>query len=268
MLALDQIAILLAIGLVAGCVGTFVGLGGGFIIVPLLLLVFKLEPAAVVATSMFVILCNSITGSFFSARQRRIDWKAGFVVSAGSVPAVIAGTLVVEHLDAGAFSLVIGVVLVFAAIMLAIQRRIRKDATGLLKGGERRSRTLRNGVNFRYHVNMPLLCAFGVVKGFFAGMTGIAGGSLLGPFFILVMGIPVTVATATTQFSIVFTSASGTAFNVFGGRIAFEYAIPMSVGVVAGALVGSRFAGKVRSDVVRWVLTIILLAVALKMLLH
>ena len=264
----DQIALLLAVGLAAGCVGTFVGLGGGFIIVPVLLLAFKLEPAAVAATSLFVILFNSITGSFFSARQRRIDWKAGLVASVGSVPAAIAGTLVVGRMDAEVFRLVIGVVLVFSAFMLAMQRRIRKDAAGLLKGGERRSRTLRNGATFCYRVNMPLLGAFGALKGFFAGLTGIAGGSLLGPFLILVMGIPVTVATATTLFSIVFTSASGTLSNVFGGRIVFEYAIPMALGVVLGALLGARLAGRARNDVVRWALAVVLLAVALKMILY
>ena len=64
-------------GLLVGAYGTLIGAGGGFLIVPMLLLVFKLPPALAAGTSLAVVFLNAVAGSASYARQKRIDYRAG-----------------------------------------------------------------------------------------------------------------------------------------------------------------------------------------------
>ncbi len=267
----EQWLILVPIGFAAGAAGTFVGLGGGFIFVPLLLLVFKMEPSAVAATSLFAIMCNSVVGSILHGRARRIDWKMGFIAGLGAIPAAIAGTLLVGLVDRAAFRTIIGVILLFAAVMLIFRKNIKCGEGKPLKifrpGSISHWKVLRNGTRYGYSFNPVVLAVFSVFKGLFAGFSGIAGGSILVPFLILAMRVPVVISAATTQFTIIFTSSAATASNIARGTIKFEYAIPLSVGVVGGAILGARLAGRVRPDVVRWALAVVVAVVSIRMLL-
>ena len=275
---LQQWFLLVPVGFAVGVLGGFVGLGGGFALVPILLLLFKLDPPAAAATSLFVIFFSAAAGGIVQVRQRRVDWKMGLAASAGSVPAAIAGTLVIGYINPAAFRIIIGVALLPAAVLMFVDRkppsRNNVPSEPPESCGARKGRGIvtgkmkfRDGTEFSYRYNIFVLLLFGIFKGFFAGLTGIAGGTILSPFMIVAMRIPVAVAAATTQFTIIFTSSSGSISNLVQVAVRFDYAIPLAAGVVAGSILGARLVRRVRGKVIRRALSIVIFAVAVRMLL-
>src|ERR1043165_7169187 len=81
-------------GFVVGIYGTMVGAGGGFLIVPVLLLVWHLPPAIAAGTSLSVVFLNASAGSFSYARQGRIDYKSGILLAIPTLPGSVLGAFV------------------------------------------------------------------------------------------------------------------------------------------------------------------------------
>ena len=267
----EQLIQLVPIGFAIGAVGTLVGLGGGFALMPVLLLLYKLDPASARAVSLFVALCNSGTATIAQRRQRRVDWTMGLVIGTCAVPAGFVGREVGNLFGAGLFKSVIGAVLLASAILLVL-RPLMKRSDGIVseapgRGVLTRDITLSDGRTARYHFNVPVMVVSSILMGFYTGVTGLAGGTVFLPFMILLMGIPVTVAAATSLFAMLFTTLSLTVLNLAEGVVKFDYAIPLAVGAIGGAILGAWLAGRVRGGVVRWFLAVILAAVALRMLL-
>ena len=116
-----HLAWFLPIGIFVGTYGTLIGAGGGFILVPLLLILFPDEsPALVTATSLAVVFVNSVSGSIAYARARRIGWKTGLLFALATVPGAIAGSYLVKYIPRDAFAVGFGcLLLLLAAYLLA-----------------------------------------------------------------------------------------------------------------------------------------------------
>src|SRR2546428_11510647 len=106
---------LAALGFAIGTYGTIIGVGGGFVLVPVLLLLYpSYEPERFTAVSLAVVWANSTSGSVAYARQRRIDFPTGLLFAASAIPGVIAGVFLVDLVPKRVFSLL------FAVLMLGI----------------------------------------------------------------------------------------------------------------------------------------------------
>src|SRR5438874_6056601 len=103
-------------GLAVGAYGTLIGAGGGFIIVPVLLLVLGWPHQQAVATSLMVVAANAASGTIAYARQKRIDFRTGIRFALATLPGAIIGSYVVQLLSGRIFNLIFGVLLV--AILL------------------------------------------------------------------------------------------------------------------------------------------------------
>src|SRR5574341_839850 len=100
-----EIAGLVALGFAVGTYGTIIGLGGGFILVPVLLFLYpEYDPEKFTAVSLAVVFANTVSGSIAYARQGRIDYLTGFVFAAASVPGVVAGVFLVGLMPERAFT--------------------------------------------------------------------------------------------------------------------------------------------------------------------
>src|SRR6266496_5565273 len=97
---------LAALGFAVGTYGTIIGLGGGFILVPLLLFLYPdYDPEHLTAISLLVIWANTTSGSIAYARQRRIDYVTGLIFAASSAPGVVVGVFLVDVLPKRAFTI-------------------------------------------------------------------------------------------------------------------------------------------------------------------
>ena len=265
-----EIALLALLGVGVGTYGTIVGVGGGFLVVPLLLIIYKLSPAAAAATSLVVVLLNAASGSVTYVRRGRVDVRTALLLAAATVPgAFFIGPELAERIPARAFKIGFGVFLLVMATLLVLrpERQSAADHSPPRVGPWRMRRTFRDGsgtvLEYDFDVLLAVVLSFAV--GILSSMLGIGGGIVHVPAMIHLMGFPVHVATATSQFVLAFTAAAGVAKYASGGHVVWPLAAAVGVGVIVGAQVGARVSQRMKGvGIIRLlVLAIAVLAVRL-----
>jgi len=246
--ALVRVALLLAIGGFSGVLGTIVGLGGGFIAVPLLRLAFGTLPAAAAGASLVMVVANAVSGSIAYTRQKRADVPTAVLVGIGGLPGSIAGALLVRHAPATGFDALYGaLLLVFFGYIL--RRRTRPNTTRVATFAGMRERTLVDayGERFTFGFHPPTAIAIGIVLGFMSSFFGIGGGVIFFAAFISIFGMPAHIISATSTLAILLTSPAGVAAHALQGDIDWHAAIPLAVGGTLGGQIGPQIARRLSS---------------------
>ncbi len=203
-----ELMLLALVGLIVGAFGTVVGVGGGFLLVPVLLFAYpSLDPSTVTAMSLVAVCANALSGAAAYGRQRRIDFASGGLMAAASLPGAYLGAVAVRHVERSTFVVVFAVVLALLGGMLLLPRgtqRIRAPLVG--RGIFARSITDRQGDTFVYRYRVWQGLVIGVGVGFISSLLGIGGGILQVPMMSTVLRFPVHIATATSQFVLALTA--------------------------------------------------------------
>lgn len=252
-------------------VGTLVGAGGGFLLVPILLFLYpSYTPSQVAAMSLWVVMANAASGSIAYARQRRIDYRSGFVFALAALPGAIGGALVVNLLPrrtfAGIFAGALGSVAIYLLLRRA-PRHIREPVAGWGVA----SRRIRDshGVTFRYSYRIWQGLLISLAVGFVSSLLGIGGGVIHVPLLAIVLRFPMHIATATSQLVLGLLAAEGTATHMFAGELGINrrlgQASLIAVGAIGGAQLGARLAPRLPGEVLLRVLGTALLLVALRL---
>jgi uncharacterized membrane protein YfcA len=213
-----------------------VGLGGGFIIVPVLRLFFGLGPAEAAGTSLALVVANSGSGAFTYLLQRRVHVRVGLLIAAGGLPGSILGAIVVKHLSPHLFDWL------FAAFLIAVSLDIIFNSEKRLKHRAEQGdvRTIRG---------MPwhgaLIAGFGV--GFVSSMFGVGGGVVLVPTLLYFSDLPAHAISATSHFGIVLTSPVGLVTHYLQHDIDWSYVVPLVAGGIVGGPIGARLSLKLKS---------------------
>jgi uncharacterized membrane protein YfcA len=238
------------LGLGVGAFGTLIGVGGGFILVPVLLVLYPEEPVHIITSiSLAVAGITAASGSLAYARLGRIDYRAGLLFAATSAPGAVLGALATRHLPRGIFDTLFGIFLIAVALYLLLGPKNPRD-TSLPA-----TRNLRLGA----------ILSFGV--GFFSSLFGIGGGFIQVPMLVQVLGYPSHIATATSQFTLMFTAAAGTITHILLGEFerGVRRTIALGIGVIIGAQVGARLAQRVHGLWLMRLLAFSLLAVGARL---
>ena len=268
-----QDLLLLPLGLVSGAYGTIIGAGGGFVLVPALLLLFSDKPAdELTAISLTVVLLTGISASIAYGRQRRIDFVTGLLLGAATVPGGVLGALAVGNLPRPTFDVIFGVLLLTIGIFMLHRRgaiAIREPPSG--PGLLHRELVDQDGTihHYAYSAWQGLGLSGGI--GFFSGLFGIGGGVIQVPMMITVLRIPLAVAVATSTLMLIFVSASAVAVHVAGGQLAGEnavIAVLLAAGAVPGAQVGAFLARRFASTTVTGLMVAALALVGVRLILR
>ncbi|MBV8221683.1 MAG: sulfite exporter TauE/SafE family protein [Solirubrobacterales bacterium] len=267
---LEAAVLLCLLGFAVGVFGTLVGAGGGFILTPVLLLVYpQSSPGLITAISLVAVFFNASSGSIAYARQKRIDFRSGSVFAVCTLPGSILGVLVADKVSRPGFDVIMGIALLALAWWLVRGRR-RPPHPHRVPGPERVIID-RDGNEYRYHANMRLGAAFSVVVGFVSSFLGIGGGVVHVPLLVTVLGFPTHVATATSHFVLAWMALVATLTHVvtgtFQGGIGLRRAAALSVGVVFGAQLGAVLSQKLSGTVIQRLLAIGLLALGVRLVL-
>jgi uncharacterized membrane protein YfcA len=229
-------------GFVIGGFGTMIGIGGGLFIAPALSLWQTGESAdRIAALSLLVVFCNATSGAFAYARKGLVHYKSGLYFAAAAIPGAIGGTIVSGILPRTTFNIALGSFLILMAVFLA-WKTLHKPPSDHHEGW--------TGPNtLQLHIGAGV--STGV--GFLASILGIGGGIIHVPLLAYVLKFPVHRATATSHFVLAITSGVATVINIYDGRLDgnWNLAIPLIIGVVAGAQVGARVARHVRA---KWII--------------
>jgi uncharacterized protein len=254
---------LVVLGAAVGAFGTLIGAGGGFLLVPLLLLLFRVPHTTAVGTSLALVFLNAASGTVAYLRQRRVDLSLGWKFALATVPGAILGAFVSRALSTTTFSLVFGVVLLAIAVVLASGRTMepsrRADLRRLVDLG---------GETHAYAVDAWKGVAVSFVVGFMSSVLGIGGGIVHVPFLIVVLSLPVHVATATSHFVLSISSFVGASTFWALGDVDVRITLLMGAGILLGAQLGARASLRASPTTIRIVLAAALALVGLRMVLH
>jgi len=266
-------AVLVPVGFGVGLVGSLLGVGGGFFVVPFLLSAPLLPghpftPSEATAASLGVILLNGISATGANARRRRIDYREGLVLALGTVPGAWAGRDLVGRLRSAEFSACFAALLLLVAAYVVFVRF--REGRGKVRGVPREI-VDSEGQAHRYEVNFTLSFLVGLAVGGIASLFGVGGGLFLVPFLVVACGMPTLVATATSQFTFLFTASAGLLESVRRGHLTgagLGVLLFMGAGVALGAQAGVAAAKRVRPGLVRLMLAAVLVTVAALMALE
>ena len=237
------------------CVGTYsalIGAGGGFLMVPLLILVMPgdLMPAEVTSISLTVVFFTAYAGTVTYARMGHINYYFGVLFALAGMPGIILGTIAVRYVPRQTFALFFGVVLCGLGIFLAAR------PIGQRKAGESDSEECSAGEKRPTLLGATVSAYVGVIS----GLLGIGGGIVQVPFLIRVLNFRAHVATATSLFCLAIIALTGTLSHVIhdlwfaAGESALlgglDKTMYLAVGVMMGAPLGASLSGLVRGSVI------------------
>jgi uncharacterized membrane protein YfcA len=255
-------ALLGFIGVFVGGFGTLIGAAGGFLLVPILLLLYPQDsPNTITGITLTVAFFNALSGSIAYGRLRRIDYRSGLFFSMASTPGAVIGASVTVFLSRGIFETIFGSTLLAAAIYLLIRPRRTFNAIAINPGHTGRQIEDAQGKVFAYSFNLVrgVGIAFGV--GFVSGLLGIGGGIIHVPALTQLLGFPTHIATATSHFVVAITAFGAVTFHAVKG--AFSEGIRRAAVLSAGAVIGAQFGARLSQRVSgTWIIRLLAVGLA------
>jgi uncharacterized membrane protein YfcA len=254
-------AILFGLGLGIGALGTLIGAGGGWMIVPILLFGYGFPPQQAVGTSLAVVFLNALSGSIAYMAQRRVLYRMGTAFAAATIPGALLGVWLVQYLNSKWFSVLFGLFLLFIATFLLRGQQLLFRRSAVRSVTEADLQSLRSPV---MRLGMLLSALVGILSSVF----GVGGGIVHVPFLIVVLGVPVHAATATSHFVLAITSLTGCLTFLSQGQVNLSVAASMGAGVLIGAQGGAVLSRRMRSEPIRRILAIALAVFAARLILR
>jgi uncharacterized membrane protein YfcA len=260
--------VLAAIGFGVGAFGTLVGAGGGFILTPILLLLYPHDsPRTITAISIAVVFFNASSGSIAYAKQRRTDYRSGLVFAAATLPGAVLGALAIGYVSRSVFDALTAVVLAVMAIWLLAGSRAQLKPQP--QHGTLRQITDRDGVEHSYTVPVARGAALSLIVGFVSSFLGIGGGIIHVPLLVQALGFPVHIATATSHFVLVAMSGAASLTHLAQGSYhpghGLRRTLALSAGVIVGAQLGAKASLRLSGPLIQRLLAVALLALSIRL---
>ncbi len=234
---------LVPVGFAVGTYGTLIGAGGGFVLMPVLLLLFPSDSPGLLATiSLAVVFANALSGSAAYAGMKRIDYRAGLLFAAATIPGAVAGALVTPLVPRRAFDLVLAALMVVGGSYLALfPQNERLMSCPIGRRCVLHTLVDSDGVTHAFSFSPVLGVVISVGVGFVSSFLGIGGGIIHVPVLVNVLSFPIHIATATSHFVLVIMSLAGTIVHIAQGSFAhgLRRTLALGVGVLAGAQLGA-----------------------------
>ena len=251
--ASEQFFLLMALGFATGVYGTLIGAGGGFVLMPVLLLLYPAEsPERLTSISLAVVFFNALSGSEAYALMRRIDYRSGLLFAAAAVPGAVLGALNTSAVPRRLFDAVFGALLFAAAVYLGFRTSPEESpppptATPPRHHVTRRIRAA-DGADYVYSFDPRIGVGLSLAVGYVSSFLGIGGGIVHVPALTSLLHFPVHVATATSHFILAVMALTGTIVHVATGTFAHgvHRTVALALGVAVGAQVGAHLSTRVR----------------------
>jgi uncharacterized membrane protein YfcA len=222
---------LFVIGTTIGGYGTLIGAGGGFLLVPVLLVLYPSDTTATITSlSLAIVALNALSGTAAYARLRRIDYQMAAVLSLSTVPATMLGAATSARLPRHLFEPAFGAVLLALAAFLLWKPLSQAAAVTHATG----SAVPPPPAPGRLGVGLPI----SALVGFIAGLLGIGGSPLQVIVLTHVMHVSVHTAMPTAQFMVLLSAAAGVATHLWTGH--FHVGLAPTALLGAGALIGAQ----------------------------
>jgi uncharacterized membrane protein YfcA len=274
-----SVPVMVAVGGMVGLLSGLFGVGGGFLLTPLLMFV-GISPMVAAGSDAAQIVAASSAGSIAHSKAGTVDYKMGLTLFAGGSIGSFIGVRLLEWFNqfgpANTVIRVLYVVLLGAIGSIMLVESIRTWRRGAYMS-ERRfqpipARTWVDSLPFRVwfpkseiEVSLLLPVAMGILAGILAAMMGVGGGFIMVPLMLYVLRMRMHVVAGTSLFQILCTCMLVTVLQAAQNHtVDFVLAFLLAVGSTAGAMVGTRLGRRLRADQLKILLALIVLGVAAK----
>jgi uncharacterized membrane protein YfcA len=278
---------LLVVGVGAGWLGAVVGIGGGIVIVPLLVLAFGFDIRVAVATSLIAVVATSTSAGSAYVGQGRANMRLGMTLEVATTVGGVTGGLLAVLISPSLLSGLFAVMMVVTAATVArgrgedLAEEPSSDLEPAAVGGSMPAEPVgweepgtlagafydeHQGKLVSYRAtNLPVGSAVSLLAGAVSGLLGVGGGFLKVPAMTEGMKVPIKVAAATSNFMIGVTAIASLFVYFARGYVHPYAAAPVALGVVVGAMGGAATSSKVSPRTLRWILVVVLVVVAAQM---
>jgi uncharacterized protein len=270
--------LILGLGGIVGFLSGMFGVGGGFLITPLLFFI-GVPPAVAVATGANQVVASSISGVLAQLRRKGVDFHMGGVLLAGGIVGSAIGVWVFRLMtEAGQVDLFVQLSYVlFLGLIGAMM--LQESLRSLLRTRKPGAPIRRSHVHSWVH-GLPLKMKFrasglyisvipplivGALVGFLAAIMGVGGGFIMVPAMIYLLGMPTKVVIGTSLFQIIFVTAFTTVMHaVTSQTVDMMLALILILGGVVGAQIGTRVGVRLKAEQLRILLSLLVLAVSVR----
>lgn len=256
------------------------GVGGGFLITPLLLFV-GVPPGVAVATGANQVVASSISGVLVQIKRKAVDFRMGFVLLFGGMIGSFIGVRIFAYMTTLgqidlfvqlSYVLFLGLIggMMFVESARAILRARRTGVSAPPKRANAHTWVHRLPLKMKFrasglYVSVLPPALVGALVGFLSAIMGVGGGFILVPAMIYVLGMPTKVVVGTSLFQIIFVTSFTTIMHAINSQtVDMLLAFLLIVGGVIGAQFGAQFSGRLKAEQLRILLAILVLSVCVK----
>ena len=272
---MTELILLILVAIIAGLIGSVFGVGGGIILVPLLVFIFNIPIRVAAGISIVSIIATSLMGSSVYLKNEITNVKIGAILQAAMSTGSIIGALISVYTSEEIISLAFSFMLFYASYMMirsaqssdkelntseGIASKLKLDGTFLDKS---EGRIVNYGVK-----NLVQGFFISILGGMIAGMLGVGGGLINVPVISMLMGAPIQVAIATSNFIIGITAVSGSIVYFIRGLVNPLIVAPVVIGIVMGAFIGANYMPKIRNITLKRLFSLYLIYTAVRLILR
>jgi uncharacterized membrane protein YfcA len=253
-MTMEHGALLLLLGFLAGGVGALAGIGGGIIITPMLAMYFGVPMHQAIGTSLMAVIATSTATSSVYVERGISDIRLGMTLEMATTLGAAIAAVIAGYVDRKTLAVLFIVFMLYTAGSL-----VRKA------WGSRNQKCETEIPEYKVK-RLPLGMSGSLLAGGMSGLLGIGGGPIKVPIMYLFMGVPLRVATATSNFMIGVTAATSAYIYYGRGDIPLNVAAPVVVGVFAGSLAAARLLNRVKTSYVLLLLIVVTAYLAASMI--
>ena len=272
--------VILGIGAFLGLIMGLVGVGGGFLLTPLMMFL-GIPPPVAVASVANQLVAPSVSGVLSHWKRSNVDFKMGTVLLLGGIVGSSVGVILFNFLGKiGQLdfviksSYVIFLTLIGTLMFSESLRLILRTRKGKITRGKLHQHNWLHGLPFKIrfrksklYISILLPILIGVIVGILAALMGIGGGFIIVPAMIYLLGMPTSLVVGTSLFQIIFVAANTTILQASQNQtVDIVLATILLLGSVIGVQLGSRFTNILRGEYLRLILSSIIILVSLKLL--
>jgi len=257
----------------AGAIGAIVGIGGGLLVTPVLTLIFGVDIHLAIGASIVAIIATSSGGAVAYIKDRISNIRVGMYLEIGTTVGAITGAAIAAYVNSSVLFAFFGIVLLLSVIPLLRKRKqelpqgVVNDsiASRLHLNSSYPEKTTGQEVSYNVEGSIPALLVM-YVAGLISGLLGIGSGAFKVLGMENAMHLPMKVSTTTSNFMIGVTAAASAGIYFVRGDVNPFIVAPVVLGILGGAIIGTKLLLRARNTTIRTVFIIVLVGVAIEMI--
>jgi uncharacterized membrane protein YfcA len=272
LIGIPLLLVLVLLGVLVGLPASMCGLGGGFILVPTLILVFNVAPQNAVAISIVAMCGTTISATIGYIRQKRVDYKLAILYDVFDIPGVVVGAYLTTLLPKDLLIGICGILILILSMLMLRNIRTKNCSTNIneqdieCNGWGRKVNDAANKV-FEYEIRKPsLIGVSSLLSGLVTGLAGLGGG-ITDTTTMMLLGVPAHIAVASSEFAMALTNGAGVITHGFLQNIPVDYAVPITIGTIIGAQIGVFLAKRTKQKTLKLILTVVSLLFSIRLIL-